>query len=44
MTWDAARVDVIIPAGARDGTTVPVSLRWFGAGNLQVFVRLCVGQ
>jgi molecular chaperone DnaJ len=42
VSWQTARVDVLVPAGVADGTTIPISLRHLGVRNLFLNVQVRV--
>jgi molecular chaperone DnaJ len=44
LTWDVARVDVILPSPIRDNTNIPVSLRHLGVENLYLRVNVRVAH
>lgn len=45
LTWETARLDIIVPRPLRDGVAIPVSLRHLGVRNLymNVHVRIASG-
>lgn len=42
MTWEMRQIDVLLPSGTQDGTTVPVSLRHLGITNMQLTLLIRV--